>query len=126
MVAWFAGLFYLPRLFAYHAEQPQHAAVFVVMERKLSAYIMRPAAVATWGFGLMLAATNPAIMHMGWIHAKLALVLLLTLYHASLDYLRYRLANGTCTQSGRFFRLYNEVPTVLLMAIIMLAVVKPF
>lgn len=124
--AWFAGLFYLPRLFVYHVEQPKAAATFTLMEAKLAKVIMRPAAVATIVFGMGLLHTQPYLIHMGWMHLKLGLVLLLLAYHTSLEIFRRQLANGTCRKSGKFFRLYNEIPTLLLIAIISLAVFKPF
>lgn len=126
VVAWFAGLFYAPRLFVYHVERPEAAAVFQVMEYKLLRYIMLPAAVLTWVFGLALIMQAPYLMQMGWVHAKLGLVLLLTAYHASLEFHRANLAAGRNTRSGKFFRLYNEIPTLLLVAIVFLAVAKPF
>lgn len=126
MVAWFAGLFYLPRLFVYHVEHPEAAPTLTIMEHKLARYIMAPAAAATAVFGLALILLNPSVMQMGWLHAKLALVVALVAYHASLEHHRRNLAHGRNKKSGRFFRLYNELPTLLLVAIIVLAVVKPF
>jgi len=126
MVAWFAGLFYLPRLFVYHVERPEAAAVLTVMEHKLARYIMLPAAISTALFGLVLILMVPELMQMGWLHAKLTLVLLLVGYHASLEHFRTQLKNGHNTKSGRFFRMYNELPTLLLLAIVILAVTKPF
>lgn len=126
MVAWFAGLFYLPRLFVYHAENPAAAAVFKVMEFKLARYIMLPAAIATVTFGLGMVLLSPAILAMGWLHAKLGFVLMLAAYHASLELHRLNLASGRNTKSGKFFRYYNEIPTLLLIAIVLLAVLKPF
>ena len=126
MVAWFAGLFYLPRLFVYHVEQPAAAATFTLMEHKLARFIMLPAAVATVTFGLAMVLVSPEIMQMGWLHAKLGLVMLLIAYHVSLEIFRTDLRTGRNRKSGRFFRLYNEVPTLLLIAIIFLAVLKPF
>ena len=126
MVAWFAGLFYLPRLFVYHVEKPEAAAVLTIMEHKLARYIMLPAALATFLFGLSMVAMSPEIMTMGWLHAKFGLVLLLVTYHATLEVHRANLAKGRNRKSGRFFRMYNEIPTLLLVAIILLAVLKPF
>jgi protoporphyrinogen IX oxidase len=126
MVAWFAGLFYLPRLFVYHVEKPEAAPVLTIMEYKLARFIMLPAAIATLGFGLGMVVISPDIMAMGWIHAKLGLVLVLFSYHASLEVFRSNLASGRNTRSGRFFRMYNELPTLLLIAIVLLAVLKPF
>lgn len=124
--AWFAGLFYLPRLFVYHAENPKAAQTFMVMERKLLAYIMRPAALATIGAGVALVATEPYLMKMGWLHAKFLFVALLIVYHGTLERFAAQFARGQNTRSGKFFRYYNEVPSVLLIAIVALAVFKPF
>lgn len=129
MVAWFAGLFYLPRLFVYHTQNHGAAAakMLVTMERKLYRYIMTPAMLATWGFGLWLVMMEPGWMKgQGWLHAKLMLVLALTAYHASLGRYGRKLAQGTNNRSERFFRLWNEVPTLILIAIVVLAVTKPF
>ena len=126
MVAWFAGLFYLPRLFVYHVEHPAAAPTLTIMEHKLARYIMLPAAVATFVFGGAMILQSPSLLALGWLHAKLGLVLLLVSYHASLEVHRHNLATGRNRKSGRFFRLYNEVPTFLLIAIIFLAVLKPF
>jgi protoporphyrinogen IX oxidase len=126
MVAWFAGLFYLPRLFVYHVEHPEAAPTLTLMEYKLARYIMLPAAVSTAVFGLILILMAPDLLQMGWLHAKLGLVLLLVGYHASLEHFRLQLKHGHNTKSGRFYRMYNEAPTLLLLAIVILAVVKPF
>lgn len=126
MVAWFAGLFYLPRLFVYQVEHPQAAPTLILMQRKLAVYIMRPALAATFVGGIGMIFLSPEILHMGWLHAKLTLVALLVAYHASLEWHHAALAAGRNRKSGRFFRLYNEVPTLLLVAIIVLAVFKPF
>jgi len=126
MVAWFAGLFYLPRLFVYQVEHPEAAPTLMLMQRKLARFIMLPAGVATGVFGLGMVVLSPEILGMGWLHAKLGLVLLLAAYHASLEFHRLNLAAGRNRKSGRFFRVYNEVPTLLLVAIILLAVLKPF
>jgi len=126
MVAWFAGLFYLPRLFVYHVENPKNAPMLQVMEYKLARFIMLPAAIGTLLFGMGMVAISPEVMQMSWIHAKLGCVLLVIAYHASLEFHRLNLASGRNRKSSKFFRLYNEVPTVLLIAIIFLAVIKPY
>jgi len=126
VVAWFAGLFYLPRLFVYHLENPRAAAMFMLMERRLSLAIMTPAAIAAILCGIILLALNPAFLQQGWMHAKLGLVALLIAYHISLEAFRRRLAAGTCRQGARFFRFYNEVPTLFLILIVLLAVLQPF
>lgn len=127
MVCWFAGLFYLPRLFVYHAssDDPISHERFCIMERKLYRGIMHPSLVATLGLGLGMLWMNPALLKMPWMHIKLTLISLLILYHFSLGHLRNTFANGTNHKSHVFFRWYNEVPVIFLLAIVILAVVKP-
>lgn len=130
MVAWFAGLFYLPRLFVYHAAHQDKAdchAMLCTMERKLYRYIMNPAMMATWAFGLLVVVDEPHwLSGQGWLHAKLLLVAGLTVYHVSLGHMVNTFARAENTRPHTFYRWYNEVPTVALIAIIVLAVVKPF
>jgi protoporphyrinogen IX oxidase len=130
VVAWMAGLLYLPRLFVYHATVPvgsSRSAIFKIMERRLQRAIMTPAMIASWSFGLMLAAT-PGIFdwHRGWIWVKLALVVALTGYHFVLAHWRRAFAADRNTLTPRVFRIANELPTVVLIAIVVLVVVKPF
>jgi len=130
VIAWMAGLLYLPRLFVYHADSPlgsNRAAMLEVMERRLSHAIMLPAAVLTYGFGIMLAATPGVVdWQRGWIWTKLGLVMLLTLFHVMLAHWRRHLARGRRPHSGKFYRVMNELPTVVMIAIVVLVVVKPF
>jgi protoporphyrinogen IX oxidase len=130
VIAWMAGLLYLPRLFVYHAGVPaesNRAAMLQVMERRLLHGIMAPAAIMTYGFGLLLAAI-PGIVawRQGWIWAKLALVGLLTVYHLLLAYWRRDLAAGKYSHSVRFYRIVNEIPTLVMIGIVLLVVLKPF
>jgi protoporphyrinogen IX oxidase len=130
MVAWMAGLLYLPRLFVYHSMAPagsDRSETFKVMERRLQRGIMMPAMIATWCFGLLLAGT-PGIVdwQMGWIWAKLAFVVALTLFHFQLARWREAFSVDHNRHSTRFFRMINELPTVALIAIVVLVVVKPF
>lgn len=131
MVAWMAGLFYLPRLFVYHVEggldAPQ-AATFKVMERKLLKLIMNPAMIVTWVLGLTMLAVNwdGIMVGQGWMHAKLLLVVAMTGFHMFCARWRRQLEADRAAGGGRFFRIANEVPTLLLIAIVILAVVKPF
>jgi len=130
MVAWMAALLYLPRLFVYHSMAPagsDRAQTFKVMEQRLQRGIMTPAMIATWCFGVMLAGT-PGIVdwRMGWIWAKLALVIALTLFHFLLARWRTAFSVDHNRHSTRFFRMINELPTVALIAIVVLVVVKPF
>lgn len=130
VIAWMAGLLYLPRLYVYHAGVPiesSRAAMLEIMERRLLRGIMLPAAAMTYGFGLLLAATPGVVeWHRGWIWAKLGLVVLLTLFHGMLAYWRRDFAERKFSHSARFYRILNEVPTVLMIAIVFLAVMKPF
>jgi putative membrane protein len=130
MVAWMAGLLYLPRLFVYHAMAPvgsDRAETFKVMERRLLRGIMTPAMIATWGFGLVLAGTPGLVdWRMGWIWAKLALVAALSAFHWALARWRGAFSANSNIHSSRFFRIVNELPTLAMIGIVLLVVVKPF
>ena len=130
VIAWMAGLLYLPRLYVYHAAAPagsNQAATFEIMERRLLRGIMLPAVLMTYAFGLLLAAIPGVVdWRQGWIWAKLGLVLLLTLFHLLLEYWRRDFADGRFSHSARFYRIANELPTLAMIAIILLVVVKPF
>ncbi|ACJ00168.1 protoporphyrinogen oxidase HemJ [Rhodospirillum centenum] len=130
MVAWMAGMFYLPRLFVYHTQTTPGAADyqrFVVMERKLLKYIMNPALIATWTFGLAMLALNPSLLSgQGWMHAKILLVLGMTAAHMLLGRYRREFEETRSARSEKFFRVFNEVPTILLIVIVILVIVKPF
>ncbi|WP_294032915.1 protoporphyrinogen oxidase HemJ [uncultured Moraxella sp.] len=129
MVCWFAGIFYLPRLFVYHAMSDDTLSQerFALMERKLYRGIMTPAMIATWGCGLLMIALAPSIyLSQGWLHAKLVLVVLLTLYHLSCGRFRIRLMDNPKLKSHVYWRWFNEIPVFILIAVVILAVVKPF
>jgi putative membrane protein len=131
MVAWMAGLFYLPRIFVYHAERADSpgplSEVFKVMELKLYRLIMGPAMIATWTFGLALAAVPGLVdWSRGWIWVKLALVVALTGFHHWLGARRRDFAADANRLSGRRYRAMNEVPTLALLAIVAMVVVRPF
>ena len=128
IVCWFAGLFYLPRLFVYHAmsEDAISRERFQVMERKLYRGIMIPSMVATLAFGVGMIALNPALFSGGWLHAKLALVVLLIGYHHMCGAQLKRFARDENTRSHVFYRWFNEFPVLLLLAIVILVVIKPF
>lgn len=128
VVCWFAALFYLPRLFVYHAQSTDSISQerFVIMERKLYRGIMGPAMIATYIFGIWLVSLTPGFLSQGWLHAKLTLVLLLTGYHHMCGAQLKRFARGQNTRSHVFYRWFNEVPVVILLAIVILVVVKPF
>ncbi len=130
MVAWMAGLLYLPRLYVYHSMVPtgsDRSETFKVMERRLQRGIMTPAMIATWVFGLVLAGTLGVVdWRMGWIWAKLAFVVGLTMFHIVLARWREAFAADRNRHPTRLFRIVNELPTVALIAIVILVVVKPF
>jgi protoporphyrinogen IX oxidase len=126
MVTWFAGLFYLPRLFVYHAmaEDTASRERFKVMERKLYYGIMAPGAVLTIAFGLWLWLGYG--FRGGWLHAKLALVVLLVIYHLWCGYLVRDFKHDRNRHSHVWYRWFNEFPVIVLIAVVILAVVKPF
>jgi protoporphyrinogen IX oxidase len=127
VVTWFAGLFYLPRLFLYHAVTSDAAGIerFQAMERRLFVIMTIGASLAAV-FGISMVIAVPAYGTFGWLHAKLTLVVLLIGYHVWCYRLMVALRNGSNRHSQRWYRLFNEVPSVLLIAIVVLAVVKPF
>jgi protoporphyrinogen IX oxidase len=130
VVAWMAGLLYLPRLFVYHAEAEigsDKAETFKIMERRLLRGIMAPAVIMVILFGALLAATPGAVdWRQGWIWAKLVLVAGLVVFHHLLAHWRKSFAADAVPRTARFFRLVNELPMVALIAIVVLVVVKPF
>jgi putative membrane protein len=130
VVTWFAGLFYLPRLFVHHAEAGEPAVVerLKIMERRLL-LITHIGGVFALGFGLLTLAwfahASSAYLQQGWLHAKLALVLLLVAYHLMLVRMTGQFARDANRHSSRWLRIFNEVPALLLVAIVLLVVVKP-
>jgi putative membrane protein len=130
IIAWMAGLLYLPRLFVYHAESrksSEQSETFKVMERRLLRFITTPAMLASWTFGLWLAFSGVIDWSKdGWFHAKLFLVLLLSAYHGLLAKWTKDFALERNTHSARFYRIANEVPTLLMILIVILVVVRPF
>jgi putative membrane protein len=128
MVTWFAGLFYLPRLFVYHALATDREGIerFKVMERKLFFGIMTPGGVLTIAFGLWLWLGYGIGAGSGWLRAKLVIVLLLVAYHAWCGKLLMDFRHDRNTRSHAWYRWFNEAPTLLLLAAVILAVVKPF
>lgn len=129
MVCWFAGIFYLPRLFVYHAMSDDKISQerFALMERKLYRGIMTPAMIATWLFGLSMLISNWQIYKtQGWLHIKLSLIICLTIYHISCGRFRLKLLDNPVYKSHVFWRWFNEIPVFILLAVIFLAVLKPF
>ncbi|WP_131113988.1 protoporphyrinogen oxidase HemJ [Lichenihabitans psoromatis] len=128
MVAWMAGMLYLPRLFVYHVEagpRTPQSETFKVMERRLLRAIMNPAMIAVWITGLWLAYEGGWFRD-GWLHGKILLVVLLSGCHGFLAASTRRFANDANVKSSRYFRVVNEIPTVLLIGIVILVIVKPF
>jgi protoporphyrinogen IX oxidase len=127
--AWMAGMFYLPRLYVYHCQTQvgsEADRMLQTMERKLLRFIMNPAMILTWGFGLWLAVVSDAFTSGGWLHAKMGAVLLMSGVHGLLAVHRTQFATGHNTKSERYYRILNEAPTILLIMIVYLVVFKPF
>ena len=129
VISWMAGLLYLPRIFVYHvenSEKKETTEIFEVMERRLYFYIMRPAMILSWFFGIILIYINGIdIFSELWMHIKLSLVILLTIYHEYLGICLKSLKLKTNTKTSKFFRIINEVPTILLILIIIIVIFKP-
>ena len=130
VISWMAGLLYLPRIFVYHVENKEKkeaTAIFEVMEKRLFFYIMRPAMIFTWVFGLILIYLNGGveIFSQLWIQIKIVLVVLLSAYNDYLGRCLRSLKNNTNTRSSKFFRIINEIPTVLLIFIVFVVIFKP-
>jgi putative membrane protein len=130
VIAWMAGLFYLPRLFIYHCDVPRGSAEserFKVMERRLYKQIMSPAMHATWMFGILLVLTPGVIdWHAKWWHVKLAMVILMTGFQGACSKWRKLFLEDRNTKSQRFYRFANEVPTVLMVIIVIMVIAQPF
>jgi putative membrane protein len=129
MISWMVGLLYLPRIFVYHVENLEDkktSSIFKTMERKLYFYIMTPAMISTWIFGLILISSlGTGTLSAIWIKLKLLLVVLLTLYHFYLSKLLNDFKLDQNVKSSKFFRIINEVPTILLILIVFIVVFKP-
>ena len=130
IIAWMAGLLYLPRLFVYHVSAPRGSelsATFKVMEKRLLRYITTPAMIASWALGLWLVLGGVIDWRAdGWFHAKLALVLALSAFHGLLAKWTKDFALDRNTHSERFYRIANEIPALLMLGIVILVIVRPF
>jgi putative membrane protein len=131
VIAWMAGLFYLPRLFVYHADVKPGSEIsetFKVMERRLLKAIMTPAMLASWALGLWLAFGEGAIDWSVdfWFHAKFLCVVLLSIFHMALAKWRKEFEADANTRPARFYRIANEVPTLLMVVIVLLVIIRPF
>ena len=129
VVSWMAGLLYLPRIFVYHVENKdkrEATDIFEVMEKRLFFYIMRPAMVFTWIFGLILIYLNGIeIFSQLWMQLKIVFVIFLSVYNDYLGKCLLSLKNNSNTRSAKFFRIINEIPTVMLIFIVFLVIFKP-
>ena len=128
VMSWMAGLLYLPRLFVYHAETTVgsvRAETFKVMERRLLKAIMNPAMVASFVFGIWMIVLAPGLLYEPWMHVKILCVLLMAGCHGVFSKMRRRLQNDEPPRPPRAYRIWNEVPTVLMVIIVFMAVVKP-
>ena len=128
VIFWMASMLYLPRLFVYHAAAApgsEQSETFKVMERRLLRFIMTPAMIATWIFGIVLVLQG-GWLAAGWFHAKIALVLVLTVMHGLMSHWHADFAHDRNRRTQKFFRIANEIPTLLMILIVILATVKPF
>ena len=128
VISWMAGLLYLPRIFVYHAEANHESQreIFKVMERKLYNLIMMPAMLLSWIFGLLLIHTlGFSVFSELWMQIKVIAVVILTFYHFSLGKFLSHFANDSNQKTSKFFRFYNEIPTILLIVVIFVVIFKP-
>jgi len=129
VIAWMAGMLYLPRLFVYHAAVPrgsEQSETFKTMEQRLLRFIMTPAMIATWIFGIALAMIESQLLAATWFHIKIALVLVMTVMHGLFSHWTSDFARDRNARPPKFYRITNEIPTLILIAIVVLATVKPF
>tara|TARA_B100001741_G_scaffold177366_1_gene146172 strand:+ start:83 stop:517 length:435 start_codon:yes stop_codon:yes gene_type:complete len=129
VISWMAGLLYLPRIFVYHVEnfeKKEITDIFEIMEKRLYIYIMRPAMLFSWIFGIALIYINGLdVLTNLWMQLKLLLVIILSIYHEYLGKCLNHLKNRTNTKTSKYYRYLNEVPTVLLILIIFIVIIKP-
>ena len=129
VISWMAGLLYLPRIFVYHVEnyeKKEATNIFEIMEKRLYNYIMRPAMLFSWIFGIILIYLNGLDVLINlWMQIKLALVIILSAYHEYLGKCLISLKNRTNTKTAKFYRYINEVPTILLILIVFVVIIKP-
>lgn len=129
VISWMAGFLYLPRLFVYHADAEigsVQSETFKTMERRLIRAIMNPAMVATWVFGIWMLALTPAWLEDGWLHLKLVLIVSLTAIHHLFSRWRKAFERDENRHSARHYRIWNEVPAVIMVAVVFLVIMKPF
>lgn len=128
VISWMAGMLYLPRLYVYHADAEKGSdasEIFKTMERRLLRFIINPAMIAAWIFGGLMIWANPDLLHQGWVHMKLTALMGLQVSHALFSRWRRHFAQDRNIHSAKFYRIWNEVPTVLMIIIVFMAVLKP-
>jgi putative membrane protein len=130
VLSWMAMLFYMPRLFIYHIEHKKNGKAFTdvieMQEEKLWRIIGVPAAWASLVSGLFMIYLNPALFDSGvWLYVKLVAIVLMLMYHLSLNKIRQKLLSDSCTKTGKQMRFYNEIPTILMIVIVIMVVIKP-
>lgn len=129
IIAWMAGLLYLPRLYVYHADTlagSELSETLKIMERRLLKYIMNPAMFASLGFGILLLIAVPALFQEGWMHVKLTAIILMFAVHGILSKHRKLFERDERKKPAKFYRILNEVPTVLMIIIVIMAIAQPF
>lgn len=129
VISWMAGMFYLPRLFVYHADAEKGSELsetLKIMERKLLRIIINPAMVFSFIFGGAMILANPAMVSGGWFHVKMTAVILMTVFHGWLARIRKTFLIDANTRNHKFYRKINEIPTVLMIIIVIMVIVKPF
>ncbi|WP_435640698.1 protoporphyrinogen oxidase HemJ [Micavibrio aeruginosavorus] len=129
IIAWMAGMLYLPRLYVYHADAPKgsnQSETFKVMERRLLRFIMNPAMIASLVFGVLMIWANPDLMKQGWMHAKMAAIILMLGLHGVFSKWRKVFERDENTKPAKFYKIWNEAPTLLMVIIVIMAVAEPF
>lgn len=129
VISWMAGMLYLPRLYIYHCgtgKGSETSALFKVMERRLLRIIINPAMIASWVFGGLMLYANPDLLSHGWMHVKLTALILMQITHAAYARWRRHFANDGNRHSQKFYRYMNEVPTILMVIIIIMVIVRPY
>lgn len=129
IIAWMAGMLYLPRLFVYHAEAEagsDKSETFKIMERRLLRFIMNPAMVAAWVFGGLMLYAMPDLLSQGWMHVKLTGIIAMTIIHHIFGYWRKVFDRDENKKTAKFYKVWNEVPTFIMIIIVVMAVAEPF
>lgn len=129
VIAWMAGMLYLPRLYVYHADAPKGSdtsETFKVMERRLLRYITNPAMIAAFTFGVLMVVANPELMKSGWLHVKFTALVVMFAAHGMFAKWRKVFERDENIRPAKFYKIWNEVPTLLMIVIVIMAVMKPF